>query len=234
MALGDVSRAIDTQEVERHAPRTRPLQGGQAMGHLFQARPEQMHQDAEIVAMPPGRVQEILVGQHQGACEVICEGDQADGVGAGTAEAGLRQNRFRHVLRFEQGQLMRASAKVRLEASAQPSMRKVRGCPVELPDRPLEPERPVDLDRKPVAQLEPVDQGLRQCGDIGPEFRMGRLGLAVQIVDIVADPMKEVPHLVIGKGEGAGGRAGLRMRQGVLGPGPGTCPPARDGRPGAG
>jgi len=71
------------------------------MRHLFQACPQQVRQDAEIVAVLPGCVQEFSRRATSGRQRNIGEGNGAEGIGARAAKAGLGQNRCRHILRLE-------------------------------------------------------------------------------------------------------------------------------------
>ena len=106
-SFGDVAGIVDAQQEERHAPRVRPLQRGQAMAHLFEAGVEALRQHVDVVVQRLGRAVERLIGHHDSGGEIIRQrnavepprrivegtGSVDDGVDAGAAfgEANLQR-----------------------------------------------------------------------------------------------------------------------------------------------
>ena len=63
LALGNVTRAIDTNEKERHTPRVAALQRGQPVANRFKAHAELFGEKLEVVALSLRRRQEASVRQ---------------------------------------------------------------------------------------------------------------------------------------------------------------------------
>ena len=78
VALGDVAGMIDPDHEERHALRTRLLQGGQPVADLLEAGLETLHQDLDVVAQRRRRPVERLIGHQDRAGEIVGQADTAE------------------------------------------------------------------------------------------------------------------------------------------------------------
>ena len=105
VAFGDGACLIDAHEEEGDAFRPGALEGGEAVGDLFDGGTEEVGQPFEIVAGLQGRGLEGAVGQEGGPGEVIGKADLGDVARLGRGEAGEVERGFDQLVLGQEGHL---------------------------------------------------------------------------------------------------------------------------------
>ena len=82
VALGDAAGLVDPHEIERNPAFTGPLQRAQPVAYLLEAGAVATLELLDIVAQCTRRVDEVDIGEQQGAGCIIFAGDPGDGRGA--------------------------------------------------------------------------------------------------------------------------------------------------------
>ena len=94
MALGDRACRIDADEEEGDALGTGPLQGREAVGHLFERGAEAVGEALEVVAGLLGGGEKPFVGHERRASEIVGKAHLGDGSRLGRMETGKIERRL--------------------------------------------------------------------------------------------------------------------------------------------